>query len=476
MLLPVALAIVAVVAYAPHENILTGQTREYPIHMDEYIHWQTAKAVLEGGSVTPRSLVDGGVPHELLATSLHERGFHAYLAALQDATNLPWQVLFQITPVLIALVGALAAFVFASRWDAGAEAALFVAAVPTTLRFLGPGFLVPIAWTLPAIAFGLHLLASPPATRTYVALAILCAGLWPIHAMGALIMLVLTALVALATTEHPARSAALAGIAALPALVAYPYYKGALGDPLQHPLLPADLPNVRLAGIGLFLLAGIGVAMMAMRRRDLPVGIAIGATLLAAISVVIVRVEFGLDAFRAYDRSITILPFLAAIPAGVAIARVRHALQRLRWRGLAPVGIALLLLMQLTIVQAAAVGQMSRPLYEVVTPQRFNEYLSVRDDLQGHQLAIVDGQTIPFTIATGLPTIYVVLPLGGPPPDSLATFFEEGASDTLFILASGATVVVTDRPVANPHLRQVSPSVYVLDEGALPRASGVKTA
>lgn len=459
---------VAVVAYFPHWNPVTGEKRSLPVHMDEYVHWGAAISVLQSGSVDAPDPFRGTATSRDFSISqdLHERGYHVYLAAFQDATGLAWITIFQFGPALVAVLAALAVYALAERWTAGVEAALWVAAVPTTLRFLGPGFLVPIAFTMPMLAFGLHIILHEHGSRSYIAIAILAAALWPIHAMGALIMLTFCVLAGLASLNEPARAAALIGTAAAPALVALPYYTSRVQAVDVLNTLPIDLKYLHFAGAVLFVFAALGVAWLCSRKATISAGIVLGTILSMGGIIIVWRAETGADLFGLYDRTITLLPFLAAIAGGAGVVALRRAMTRpVPLRRLAVTVAAALLIVQVGVVVALAQGPMKESYYEVVTAGTFEEYVSVRAALADvHRLAIVDGQTMPFTIATGIPTLFVFLPLSEAPPEAVAQFFEDDAGDTLFLLQSGATVVVTQHHVDNPYLVRLSESVYVLPE------------
>lgn len=471
-LLPLVLVIVGLVAFHPHLNLLTGDTRTYPVHMDEYVHWGFALSIQQSGDADTHNIFAGGGDGEFsLKEDLHERGFHVYLAALQEATGIPWTALFAFAPAIVAMLTALAVYVLARRWGAGLEAALFVAAIPTTLRFLGPGFLVPIAWTMPILVVGLHVLLHTRGFRTYMAIALLSAALWPIHAMGALMLLGFTILVGVASASRPSNAAALIATAAAPALIAFPYYAGRLSGDTTSALLPASLETLRLLSVPIFVLAAVGVLWLCVKRETLPAGIVLGVTLIVGGLVLIRRVDTNEDPFGLYDRTFTLLPLLAAILGGVGLAAIRRILTKPpALRRAVPVLIVLLLVGQSALVAASARGQMEQIYYEVVDEARFAQYERAADLLAGrHKLAVVEGQTMPFTIATGIPTVFVFTPGGEEPPEVIQRFFTGGANDTLFLLQIGASVVVTDREVSNPYLTPITDSVYVLSDDVLAR-------
>lgn len=473
VLLPLALVVVFLVVYHPHHNWKTGETRTLPVHMDEYVHWGLAEQMLVEDRVAAGDPFSGqGARAFDLGNHLHERGFQAYIAVLHEATGIPWPVIFQFGPALVAVLAALLAFALAERWGAGVEAALFVAIVPTSLRFLGPGFLVPIAFAVPFVIAGMLLALEDRGRRGIVALGVVSAALWTFHAMAAGVLVAFCSLVALTELRRPSRAAGLLAVSLAPAVVASPYYASRFAIASDGVALGANLDTLALVGAPLFVLAAIGCAALAMRRDTGAPALALGGLILLGMAVVVHRARTGADPYGLYDRTWTLLPWMVALSAGSGIALAGGALERLARMRLSTatarrVGAALAILLfvgQLATVASAAGRQLDQQYYEIVTPEKMEEYRSVRSQLPADAFAHVDGHTLPFTLATGTPTLHVWTPSGGAARGELAAFFDEGATDTLFLLEHRVNVVVTDRPVDNPYLRAVSPSVYVLDE------------
>ncbi|MFW6122276.1 MAG: hypothetical protein ACOC80_15445 [Petrotogales bacterium] len=121
-----------------------------PFHVDEWIHWSYSKSVIESGSssfINPYT--GGGVVQSL------ELGFHFIIASINWFTGSNFVTVFVFMPSIIAVFVGLTAFNIGERAERkfGLEAAFLVSFIPTTCRFLGPSFFVPVALGLLFIAF-----------------------------------------------------------------------------------------------------------------------------------------------------------------------------------------------------------------------------------------------------------------------------------------------------------------------------------
>jgi hypothetical protein len=112
----------------------------YPLHVDEWFAIGYAQSTLEYGRLEYPN------PYSRREVSFHpEMGFHLLLGFLKIVTGLSWMDLYRIAPgVLLALLAFLT-YVFGHRNGFGWAAALFVPLIPTSIRTLGPAFVVPVS-------------------------------------------------------------------------------------------------------------------------------------------------------------------------------------------------------------------------------------------------------------------------------------------------------------------------------------------
>lgn len=476
-LLVLILALVGFVVHEPHLDLFTGQRYDYPVHMDEYVHWGYAQAIIQDGSINFRNPFTGDSGGEFsLENHLHERGYQAYLGVFQSVTGIPWLTLFEWGPVAIGIFLALAVYIIAKPWDAGLESALLVACIPTTLRFLGPGFMVPIVFSLPLVAVGLHALYHTRTGGGLVAFGAIAAGLWPIHVIGAFALFLLGALYALGAAMESTRRALIVGaVVTLPFLAAWGFYSRLLDTGvLIDPSLPSAEGALLLFGIVPLLAAALGAAVLLFRaeRDAFAAGISLAAGLCIFQGIILYRLFTDEDPFMLYDRSFMLLFFLGSLLGGIGLAAIAKWARRWTMRaprpraGSFPYGIVVAFVITLgATVAASAAPAASQTYYHILSDDQYAAYTAATGELNAtYGKAVVEGiSTMPFTILTGASTLYVHFPSDSfVDPAPIREFFAHGANDTYFLLANGATVVVTNRTVTNPDLIQVAHGVYVL--------------
>jgi len=113
-----------------------------PFHGDEWVHWAFTRAFIEEGSIKFVNPFTG--KGEVLSPEI---GFHVFLASFKWLSTAGLRTIFIFMPSVIAAFTALAAFCIGERGNKkfGLTAALMIAFIPTTVRILGPSFLVPVA-------------------------------------------------------------------------------------------------------------------------------------------------------------------------------------------------------------------------------------------------------------------------------------------------------------------------------------------
>lgn len=472
-----AFVLVAITSFQPHWSPANGH-EPLPVHIDEHNHWGAARAVQRTGDAQVEDPFgagstgfdtdeQGGLAYP---TAIHERGYHAYLAAWQATSGIPWVVLLEWTPVVVALFTALCVFILAERWNAGPETVLWLAAIPTTLRFLGPGFAVPIMLAIPLLVSAFWLLVTFDDWRGRTFVAILAAALWPIHAMGALLLCILVLLYALVSSNR--QHAALAvGVVAVPFALAWPYYLAAFAAPEpSRAILPASLDQLRLPGALFFVAAAVGASWLSSReeKRVRGIGAALAMALVGALVLMLLRATSGRDPFDLYDRTVTTGLIVAAILAGAGARGMRESVTRAAARAPRAVAwtlVALLVVGQASLVAAAAARSAQQPFYDILPEERLEHYKTAAWALDGQRhVALIDGpDTMAWTAVTDIPTAYVATAMQSSLPPGVEAFFAAGAKDNAFLVDHGVTLVVTERAVSNPSLSPVAPGVYALD-------------
>jgi len=126
-----------------------------PFHGDEWVHWAFTRAFMENGTIKFVNPFTG--KGEILNPEI---GFHIFLSSFKWLSMSRLKSIFVFMPSIIAVFTAITAFCIGERAKKkfGLEAAFMIAFIPTTVRILGPSFLVPVSLGLFLILFTLWLL------------------------------------------------------------------------------------------------------------------------------------------------------------------------------------------------------------------------------------------------------------------------------------------------------------------------------
>ena len=127
----------------------------YPLHIDEWWHYGDTQSLIETEGIPFPDPFESG---ELLSPD-KEVGFHLFLGEIKLVTGVSWLGLFRYLPGALLALLAFQAYAFGRGRKSGLGAAFLVVLIPTTVRFLGPAFLVPVSLGLafvPLTLFALH--------------------------------------------------------------------------------------------------------------------------------------------------------------------------------------------------------------------------------------------------------------------------------------------------------------------------------
>lgn len=187
---------VAVLAFSVWMGMSFHWDYPFPLHVDEYLAIGHAQAVLHAGRLSYPS------PFDLNDIRYYpEFGFHLVIGYLHTLTGLGWVELFRIAPGVAMMALSLGAYAFGSRAGFGWAAALFMPFIPSSIRTLGPTFVVPVTVgliLLPLILLALRGLEGRHWPRWLALLAVLIGGLQFIHPPTTSLVLLLTGIFALA--------------------------------------------------------------------------------------------------------------------------------------------------------------------------------------------------------------------------------------------------------------------------------------
>jgi hypothetical protein len=501
----VALGII--MGFAFYTSLIPRLDYSYPLHTDEWTHFAEAQTIVTEGTIPFFDPVTGEdradpVTEETRSSPHFEVGYHLFLAEFQLLTGLPWLDLFRYLPSAVFALAALSACIFGNRRGFGLEAALFASLVPTTVRFLGPAFAVPVALGLFFVPLVLFLVSECWASRGLpVLLLLLLSFLFIAHVPTAVFASLIIAVYGLfqtlrrALSRHPMRRRALAhlamvlvavGLSSLPLLAYNNWLVGeAAAEALPQELLVAPggiIPRLGYIPYPLFVL-GLILLARSGRRTDR----ALLVTTVLVASYTFLHYEFGVGNAALYSRGILYLSLLVLLIAALATSGVRRWLATLLspgWAGGASFAAAGLVVgaIMLPSLGLNLQSRYEEDYYRRIGDTEYEDFVWVRDNLcSGYERALTDPQFgRAFAAITGryayaaIPT--TAAPVRPPKVDEAKLVLRDGVPDADWLREHGVSIVYSMRPVENSELVQVHRRVYVLPEAEVCRPGGIQVA
>ncbi|MBI2836466.1 MAG: hypothetical protein HYX85_02090 [Chloroflexi bacterium] len=461
-------------AYIPHINYA------YPLHIDEWEHFALSQSLVDAETI---DFVDP-LLGEKRVTTHPEIGFHLFLSQITLLSGLSWLTIFRFFPALVFATTVIAAYIFGRRSGFGLEAAFFAAFIPTTVRMLGPSFLVPVTLSLPFLPLALFLLYSFYERKgsTVLVLLLFLAFLFINHPpSAAVVSLAILTYGGMQWLEHwreprhRLRLAVVIGAVILAFFVLYwrfPELMASQFKTLAQPKTPPyglildALPKFGYVSLALFL-AGIGFLTYRWRSRERNLVIVTAAY----VGVVGIFHSVKLGVTIVADRAWLFLLLTAAIVAGFAAHRILAAADEYRFRF--PTGVRILA-MAVTVALLALSGtfavrqRFDEPYYHLVKEDSFADMVWIKQNVGSeYRRAVVDPPFgLAFAALAGRP-VYVGESVQVFDPGRIKQvndFLRGAAADTKWMKERGIDMVYTWRPVNNPELVKVRERVYLLPE------------
>lgn len=449
-----------------------GHDDPYPIHVDEHYHMAQAAQIDRQGTLQYDAPYTGAPQHTDLFSIgglRSERGFEVLVAQLHQLTGASFPLLFRFLPALWA--GVLAATVWAALRPApGALAsAAFVAILPTTVHFLGVGFLVPsafaLAWIPAVIVATMH--ARGPSRMA--ATTLLITGAFLLHlSLGVVVLATAVLCAALQPGSRMDRLAAVA-TALLPLLwILPPLYQDAVAAVSSPNGLPFEASVFRTPGIAIFTLAAIGAFGAWYRRTAATVPHRVASVLLVLLAASMAgSIRLGHHNDGTYTRLVHAFFLTVAILAGLGAASLVGFFAQ-RWaRGEGGRAAAWLKGGAVVVLAAAALAQpvaahMKDPYYRVFDGQAWAAAgafaasgAGPNDVFLGHPW-----QAPVLNALTGAKPWTVLYP-GSPPVhgDDWDSYLSTSGASSSWLKQRGITYVVSPIPPNAPH-QDLAPGVF----------------
>lgn len=449
----------------------------YPLHIDEWWHYGDTQSMLDAGRISYPDPFNSGT---MLSTD-KEIGFHLLLGELKLVTGISWLTLFRFLPGFIFALLAFQAYAFAKRMRFGLEAAFLVMLIPTTIRFLGPAFLVPVAIGLtfiPLTLFILHYILTE--LRGTVVLFLIFLSLVFIHpptlavvSIIALTYFIIFVLPIKGNTRNQSRQAAL-GVVFLSVvyLIMFLWAPYMFRSTVQNAMNPEArlalppiwdaLPKFGYIPVGLFVL-GVGILIRRGGRRNWA---------LVLVTVGLLAFEqlyprFYLGPNIVYERGWLYIYVLMSLIGAIALCELGRWIEAVLRQRLSRLA-ASYTLMGLLAVTALALNLHSRlaePYYHVIGDTEYQDFLWVKEYVpQQYRIGVINtGVAWAFASVTGK-SVYSaeVAPNFDAKGRSAMKFLVDGARDTQWLEEEGVSIVYWPEVIENDALIKVCNNVYLL--------------
>lgn len=489
------LALGLIMGFAFYTSLIPRLDYSYPLHTDEWTHFVEARTIVTEGTIPFFDPVTGEdrtdpVTEETRSAPHFEVGYHLFLAEFQLLTGLPWLEIFRYLPSAVFALAVLGAYIFGNRRGFGLEAALFASLVPTTVRFLGPAFAVPVALGLFFIPLVLFLVSNYWASKGLpVLLLALLSFLFIAHVPTAVFAGLIIAVYGVFQTlrralsrrsmrrralVHLATVLVAVALSSLPLLAYNNWLVGeAAAESLPQYLLEAPGGIIQRLGYVPYPLFVLGLVLLARSGRRTDRALLVTTVLVATYAFL--YYQFGLGNAALYSRSILYLSLLVLLIAGLATAGVRRWLARLlspRWAGGASFAAAGLVFVAV-MLPSLGLGLESRyeeQYYHRIGDTQYEDFVWIGDHLcSGYERALTDPSFGRAFAAISGRYAYAAIPTTAAPVrpaevDEAKQVLHDGVPDADWLREHGVSIVYTTRRVENPELVRVHDRVYVLPE------------
>lgn len=452
-----------------------------PLHVDEWMHLGNTQQIVETSSLSYPDPWQGG---RVTVEGHPETGYYTWLGTLQMATGMPWLTLARLMPAIVLGIITFAAYALCRKWGFGLEAALFVTFIHTTIRFLGPAFLVPV--TLGLVFFPICLMLLEKLEREWMPVPLIMlslVSLFFIHgttavALGLLLGISLIIYLILSRRQGQGRRlpATICLLAMPVSVLALLVWNPSLVinkiasikvtahlpmDPIPYPFPELGYVMVALAAIGF----GFMIAKGSWRNYTLVI-----YTAILLLFVLLYRHLFDVGPEILYERSWLYVMLPMALIAGYGMSKLYHLglefFKRRNWR-LPLIYLLLVVVIALALFQRMnGYSQAKESYYHIIDGPTYYDFAWAGEELPQSTNALLspyDAWTF-FPITGKYVFIAKALPWGVEEAMRIGQLFRSGIPDTDFLVAIGVDILYSPYPLNNPDLVEVRDQLYILRE------------
>ncbi|KYK30596.1 MAG: hypothetical protein AYK23_00975 [Candidatus Proteinoplasmatales archaeon SG8-5] len=466
------LLLIFILIFGAIVNLIPHFGYTLPLHTDEWHYMAYSNALIDSGDVVINHPYTGEAN-----VHLWEIGYLVLLSLFKINSGISWPFLFTTLPTVIFLFVILTAYALGKRFGYGHHAAFIVSLIPSTVRFLGPGFLVPISLGIFLVLLSLLLILRYESKFRYLPLILIISFTFLMHpATGIYLYLILLSILIIFGLGKKRVDLYILGVTLLSFFILGLFLPQSSFYNVNLSRITIGgrffLPTfgfsdfIELMGYLPIILMAIGVGVLLRRKKTEGLGLTFSVSVLALFLMIIFYVFpnfFNVQAI--FDRAIILLTVLISVVAGCGLYYVQKAKKT--------VFAITMVCMLLILVPAHA----DEPYYHIISESEYDDFIWIRNNVhEPYDKAILDPwKAVAFPPVTGK-EVYFSVPQG--PSSSVGTmtsnvnrFFAEGCTDTDFLLANGIDIVYTQTQCLNPDLIEVRDGIYILDYSLVSWAS-----
>jgi hypothetical protein len=474
-----AILLVAIIGLAFFMALYPRLDYPYPLHVDEWMHLGHTTQILNVGHLNYPNPFHGG---QWEVGGHPETGYYLWFGTSLLATGSTWGVLARLMPALVLGLIAFLAYAWGKKRGFGLEAAFFATFIHTTVRFLGPAFLVPV--TLGLVFFPLTLILLEKMEKDWRPLPLIVISLVTLFlthgttavAVGFVLVIYLIFYILFAKSSVREALPSLTCLLLIPlsGLVIFIWNKAFVMMEIQNivnaekiplPAIPVPLPQL---GYIMIALAVIGFGFLIARGGWRNYALLVPSVILLFF-VQFYRQWFDVGPDILYERGWLYVMLLMAFIAGYGLSQLRQLsfdfFKRWRWGPLS-VYIALALVVAFALVQRMG-GYAEEDYYRMIDATTYRDFEWLGEELPKDSVALLNPYIGWAYVPISGQYVYTAkaYPWGVEEAMEITAFMKEGATDTEYIRERNVNIVYSPYPLDNPDLVEVRPGVYILREG-----------
>lgn len=426
-------------------NFLPHLNYNYPLHVDEWVHFQYANHLSTG------SPLYFGENYKSL-----EAGFHYILATL-NVLGVPYLFMFGFATILLTVLVCLGVFILTRKiWNETAAlfSILFIALLQSSVAFLGLVFLVPMVIGLFFILIGLYLVKINSKAWILVLASILI-----IHPPTALALILLINIEFLIKRKDYFRNLSyqlISGLIALPFYIPFFISRGTETlDALSFsPIVTAIFIPQFIGWFSLIIVAG-GIYFISEKKNY-----SIFAYVLSLLAFILIFYYLKLEVFIPYARALMYLFIILTIPFGICCERIINFSKKSHIQ----IIIGIILIALILFFSLPLRIDSNNYIYHVIDSKDYSAFNWIKDNTQKDAIAVLDPWKANAFTPIAERQVYSRI-VQGPNAfyearnNEIYQFFKNNCTNSSFLAQNNISIVYGD--CNNSNLKEVYPNVYL---------------